>query len=330
MLVTRIDPDDLDLDLTGAMAAVDVASYADAGLEMALPTAASVLGELRHGNDGGPVDAIFLSGPVEAPTGWVFVSMPRHENLDTARCRGRVHPHERGAGIGSALLDSAVDVVRGAGRRQLNTNAWQGTSGCGFVERRGFSTAGRLVYVVRRLDLGDDERIDRLYDDAAAHASAYELVRLGGATPPELLDEMVAVHAAINDAPADAGHEPDVWTRERVEEYDAEMAGRGETTYRVLARHRATGAWAGMSLLCVAESAPSIANQEDTSVMREHRGSRLGLLMKCDMVRWLREERPDVTATQTWNALDNTHMIAVNEALGCRVVGVNQGYGRTL
>jgi hypothetical protein len=85
-----------------------------------------------------------------------------------------------------------------------------------------------------------------------------------------------------------------------------------------------------MSLLCVAESAPSIANQEDTSVMREHRGSRLGLLMKCDMVRWLRAERPDVTATQTWNALDNTHMIAVNDALGCRVVGVNRGYGRAL
>jgi hypothetical protein len=52
--------------------------------------------------------------------------------------------------------------------------------------------------------------------------------------------------------------------------------------------------------------------------------------MKCDMVRWLRAERPDVTATQTWNAIDNTHMIAVNDALGCRVVGVNRGYGRTL
>jgi hypothetical protein len=37
-----------------------------------------------------------------------------------------------------------------------------------------------------------------------------------------------------------------------------------------------------------------------------------------------------VRATQTWNAIDNTHMIAVNDALGCRVVGVNRGYGRTL
>ena len=75
---------------------------------------------------------------------------------------------------------------------------------------------------------------------------------------------------------------------------------------------------------------PSIANQEDTSVVRAHRGSRLGLLMKCDMVRWLRAERPDVGATQTWNAVDNTHMIAVNDALGCRVTGVNRGYRLTL
>jgi GNAT superfamily N-acetyltransferase len=330
VLVTRIHPDDLDLELTGAIAAIDVATYADAGLELALPTAASVLGELRHGNEGGPADAIFVSGPVEAPTGWAFDALPRHENLDFARVRGRVHPASRGAGAGTALLDAVVDFTRDAGRRQLNTSAWDGTAGGAFLEGRGFSTARRLVNAVRRLELDDDGRIDRLYDEAAAHASAYELVRLGGPTPPEMIDEMVAVHAAINDAPTDDGWEPDIWDRDRVMEYDASMVGRGETVYRVLARHRATGAWAGMSLLCVAESAPSIANQEDTSVMREHRGSRLGLLMKCDMVRWLRAERPDVTATQTWNALDNAHMIAVNDALGCRVVGVNRGYGRAL
>jgi hypothetical protein len=43
------------------------------------------------------------------------------------------------------------------------------------------------------------------------------------------------------------------------------------------------------------------------------------------MLRWLTDERPEVSATDTWNATDNHHMIAVNERLGCRVVAEYQG-----
>ena len=85
-----------------------------------------------------------------------------------------------------------------------------------------------------------------------------------------------------------------------------------------------------MSLLCVDEFAPSVAAQEDTSVVRTHRGHRLGLLMKVDMERWIAEQRPEVVATETWNATDNHHMIAVNERLGCRVVAQQAGYRRVL
>ena len=70
------------------------------------------------------------------------------------------------------------------------------------------------------------------------------------------------------------------------------MTQRRQTTYRVLARHVPTGEWAGMSLLCVDEFSPSVAAQEDTSVVRAHRGHRLGLLMKTDMVRWLADAAP--------------------------------------
>ena len=39
-------------------------------------------------------------------------------------------------------------------------------------------------------------------------AADYELLHVVGATPDELLDGMVALHEAINDAPADEGSEP--------------------------------------------------------------------------------------------------------------------------
>ena len=72
---------------------------------------------------------------------------------------------------------------------------------------------------------------------------------------------------------------------------------------------------------------PVIAHQEDTSVLRAHRGRRLGLRMKLDMLRWIADERPEVATIDTWNATTNHHMITVNERLGARVVEHHVGFG---
>jgi hypothetical protein len=134
----------------------------------------------------------------------------------------------------------------------------------------------------------------------------------------------------MNDAPAeDAAREAESWTPDRVATYERSMAARRQTIHRVLVRHRPTGAWAGNSLLCVDELRPRVAFQEDTSVVRAHRGHRLGLLMKTEMLLWLGRERPEVEATDTWNAQANHHMIAVNEALGARVVAEHVSHRRT-
>ena len=62
-------------------------------------------------------------------------------------------------------------------------------------------------------------------------------------------------------------------------------------------------------------------HQHDTSVVRAHRGHRLGLLLKADMMRWLAEVEPQLQTIDTLNAESNDHMIGVNERLGYRVMG---------
>ena len=52
-----------------------------------------------------------------------------------------------------------------------------------------------------------------------------------------------------------------------------------------------------------------------------HRGHRLGLLLKLEMLRWLAEEEPQLREIDTWNAESNDHMIGVNELLGYRIMG---------
>ena len=56
-------------------------------------------------------------------------------------------------------------------------------------------------------------------------------------------------------------------------------------------------------------------------MVREHRGHRLGLLLKTEMLLWLRDVEPAVEAVDTWNAESNDHMVGVNEQLGYRVMG---------
>ena len=75
---------------------------------------------------------------------------------------------------------------------------------------------------------------------------------------------------------------------------------------------------------------PTIGYQGDTAVARQHRGRRLGLLLKIDMLRWLAEVEPQLEIIQTWNNVDNRFMINVNEALGYRLSQVFATFERNL
>ena len=327
MQIIRVDPMQCDLEIADEMAAVHAASGDADGLVVPKPIGPTRLLSMQQGSEGRAVDGVFLAREGDTLVGFAEVRLPWRENTDLALPRGHVHPDHRRRGTGTALLEACEGLARDHGRTRLVSGGFTTTPGPAFLRARGYGSDGLARYAVRRLDLHTTPATtwQRLYDDAAAHAGDYELVRLAGPAPDERLEDLVAVHDAINDAPPDGpDDEPHVWSAERVQEYDAAMAARRQTTYRVLARHRPTGAWAGMSLLCVDEFLPSIAFQEDTSVVRTHRGHRLGLLMKADLLRWVTDERPEVAATDTWNATSNHHMIAVNERLGCRVVAEHQ------
>jgi hypothetical protein len=173
--------------------------------------------------------------------------------------------------------------------------------------------------------------VQQLYDDAAAVAADYELVRIAGRTPDELMDAVVELSAAINDAPTDdLDIEDDVMSAERVEAYETSVLAHGERLYRLVARHRETGELGGHTVVAVEEARPALASQHDTAVARAHRGHRLGMLLKAGMLLWLAEAEPQVESVDTWNAESNDHMIAVNEALAYRVMGRALQFQKTL
>jgi RimJ/RimL family protein N-acetyltransferase len=49
-------------------------------------------------------------------------------------------------------------------------------------------------------------------------------------------------------------------------------------------------------------------------------------LLKIDMMRWLADVEPQLKIIETWNNVDNSFMINVNEALGYRLSRIFNTY----
>jgi GNAT superfamily N-acetyltransferase len=285
------------------------------------PTQRGFAAHLRHGWDGDAGEAYLARDTDGAVAGVLKVFTPTYDNTNLAWFDVEIHPDHRGRGYGSELLAYAEKLADGSGRTSLGLSEWDLPKAHAFARRHGYEQ--KSIEVNRRQDLTtlDWTTVQKLYDEAARASTAYELIRISGELPEELLDGMVALTAAINDAPRDDLEiEDDVFSRDRLRAYEVAQAGRDRTLYRVVARERATGFLAGHSTIAVERERPHIGEQHDTSVDGAHRGHRLGALVKTAMLLWMREAEPALTQLDTWNAESNDHMIGINEQLGYRVI----------
>jgi RimJ/RimL family protein N-acetyltransferase len=284
-------------------------------------TSASFAGFLRHGWDGEP-PRWFAARENGAVVGTAEVHTSEWDNTHLAWLGIAVHPDLRAAGRGSEVLGFALDQARAAGRTSAGMNGWESPAVTAFATGHGFDRRSQAICRRQYLDQLDRGPIKQLHADAEVAAAAYELVRIDGRSPEDLTDAMVTMTAAINDAPTDDLEiEDEVFTPARVRAYEDATLGRGARLHRLIARHRETGELAGHTVVAVEEERPQIGYQHDTSVARAHRGHRLGLLLKAAMLEWLAEAEPQLETVDTWNAESNDHMIAINDALGYRVMG---------
>lgn len=260
--------------------------------------------------------------------GWMRT--PLMDNLELAEVTVHVLPEHRRRGIGSAVLQHLEGVARQRGRRILNSLAsWAydagsdaagGGSGPGFAAARGFDLA--LSEVQRELRLPvDDALLAGLADDAARSHAAYTLRSWAGPVPDDLLQGWAEITSSLaTEAPTgELELEPEAVSTEAVREREVTLERQGRTKYNTVALS-SSGEVVAYSDLATTIHEPGRAYQWGTLVHREHRGHRLGVAVKLANLRLLQASRPDVTRLTTYNAEVNTHMVAVNEAIGFRPV----------
>ncbi len=275
---------------------------------------------------------LYVPDGSDAPVGVLDISLPRRDNLHLVWAEIAVHPDHRGRGHGHAIMDEVLHRARESGR----TTVWVGTAeddarSRTFLESYGFVYASHDAR--RRQVLADvnSAEVERLFTAAKTAAAGYELVRLAPPVSEDVLIQLVEVTSAINDAPmGDLTYEDEKFDLQRLKDMETAREGRGDTMYRVAARHKESGEIGGHTVVVWNPLRPTTAGQGDTAVARTHRGHRLGMLLKIDMLHWIGDEHPEVEIIETWNNADNRYMIDVNEAIGYRLSRVFDMYELTL
>jgi GNAT superfamily N-acetyltransferase len=322
MHLTWLDREHLDdRDVTGAVALLEAARLVDSPHQLVGPTVFSYTAFLQTGWDGTPPAAALARDDKGRVVGVLQVTLPHWDNTHLGGVDVTVDPLARRQGIGRRLFEVGVERVRAEGRRLVLTDSWAGSAGEKFAEAMGLERAA--VGVQRRQELRalDWPRLDAEFAEAEGRAGGYELLRIAGPTPEEMLVDVAVMTAAINDAPIDdLDIEDEVFTPERVRTFEAAQLTARMRIYRIIARERETGVLGGHTMVGVDAEHPGYAGQYDTSVLRAHRGHRLGRLLKIAMLQWLTDEEPQLRTLDTWNAASNAHMIEVNEVLGYQVV----------
>ncbi|GGP18598.1 GNAT family N-acetyltransferase [Nonomuraea glycinis] len=269
--------------------------------------------EVGEGGPGARTESwvVVEDGQVVAGYGLGF---PRYDNAHVGVLFPLVvRPERRRQAMGSALLAHALGRLRADGRRLLLAETPTEGVGARFALARG-CTAG-VVLARRVLDL---RKVDwDAFERMIPHSEGYHLERWTGPTSPELLPDLATVMNGMNDAPRDADVEAMNIPLERVRTGEQRTRDGGDDCYTILARRTSDGAPAGYTRVFLrADREDDWAHQGDTTVLRQHRGHHLGLLLKLTNLFWLREREPHLDHVITWNATSNAHMLAINEAIG--------------
>ncbi|MEV4809347.1 GNAT family N-acetyltransferase [Micromonospora avicenniae] len=264
------------------------------------------------------------------PAGYLALDLPQLDNTDNATVELAVDPAYRRHGVGRALHEHCLRLLREHGRKRVIGMAVSALpdgparSGAGGAFAAAMGARPALAEVRRRLDPTrvDPAALDALLAGARAYAAGYRTVRWHGRVPEEYAADIAYLDGRLStDAPmGDLEWEAEKVDVERIRDTDRALAARGRRQYHVAAQHVASGRLVAWTLLDVGPSADWHAFQQITLVDPEHRGHRLGLLVKAENLRHLLAHEPSVRAIDAFNAASNSHMIAINEQLGFRPV----------
>lgn len=262
-----------------------------------------------------------------------------------------ISPDAWGEGVEDALLDAGEAEARALGRTTLQ--AWSlhpvRAEAEAFVPRTGWGRAARTplsrFLASRGYELEQVERnsafdmetglevasaaLSRAEADAGAD---YRVITWTMPTPPERRAGFAAILSRLStDVPSgELVVDDEQWDEERVIRREARFAASGAMVSVAAVEHVPSGELVAYNELVLGEDRTGVTHQFGTLVAAEHRGHRLGMLVKCtNLLRW-RALAPLSPRVSTFNAEENRPMLDINEAIGFVPISYAAAWQRTL
>ena len=245
------------------------------------------------------------------------------ENLHSATAFAYTRPDRTREGIGRRLVEELEVVAAGDGRTTIQSEAYLRPGGSGapeaFAQAMGYDVASRES--IKELALGDYRARRDALAATAPVPDGYRVLTFDTVCPEEHLESFgTLLGMLLAEVPlGDLELEDSVWTPERLRAAEQRQVdiGRHVLTAMALAPD---GGVAGVSDVRIDDTDSRHGQVGITIVDPDHRGHRLGLALKLATHDLAVTTYADLAVLDTSNAEVNTHMNAVNEALGYRTI----------
>ncbi|ADD45731.1 GNAT family N-acetyltransferase [Stackebrandtia nassauensis] len=260
--------------------------------------------------------------------GYASLHIPLLENRHLIEFELEVRPDHRRRGIGSALLAEIERYARADdrttllvyipdtidGRPQLPHN------GQHFAAKQGFEKKSQEIRRAADLTEVDDAALDELLAKSWTKAEGYELIQWINDSPDDVVEALAYLDSRlVTDSPmGDLNFEAPKTDVARIRERESDGRTAGILRIATALRHKESGTVAGWTDIVVDPGDEDNCWQGITIVDPDHRGHRLGTILKIENHRHVLRYRPRMRYVTTWNAEANDFMININEAVGYR------------
>ncbi|WP_402842142.1 GNAT family N-acetyltransferase [Microbacterium sp. GXS0129] len=218
---------------------------------------------------------------------------------------------------------SGVDAASGHGSIPCDDTAR-------FILAQGFTL--QQVYVRSELNLPECvAAMSAIRAEAERHTDGYRVEQFTLPLPRERVADFALMRERMStDAPyGNLAVGEQVWDEQRVAVWESIHHGDGWQTLITMAIDESSDRAVAINELGYREDSTEVS-QGDTLVLAEHRGHRLGTLVKAAGVMGLHERAPHAVIITTENAAENVPMLAINDVLGFTPVKLSAAWDLTL